>query len=95
MTASRRRLARFWWQKIRRYDGEICEDCGCPVARHIGTYWSASEHIWVMVMGDVQTVVCPDCFARRAEAREVAICWAAFHREIGKSWERDRALRRR
>lgn len=60
------------------YDGEICQDCGLPVALGTGTYWDAPNELWSFVMGgdDPGGILCPRCFTLRCEKLGIHIYWA-------------------
>jgi len=65
------------------YDGEICQECGFPVAHFVGSYWSAPNELWNLVMGTPDNprgegdVVCPPCFTRLAEKAGYHVSWRA------------------
>jgi len=76
--ASRRARLRGAWHIIMRgYRCEICIRCGRPVGPHTGSWWSASDDLWAVVIGDPHRVVCPPCFTDAADARGVRVCWKA------------------
>lgn len=65
------RARRFYWRHVRRYDGEICHDCGRPVARAVGSWWRATDLLWLRVVRDNRTILCPRCFIARADAHGI------------------------
>lgn len=71
-------LRGLWWWLVRRYAGELCEDCGRPVGRWIGnTFWRAPDELWERVVGSPDGTVCPRHFTERADAAGVALHWRA------------------
>lgn len=63
------------------YDGEICEDCGLPVALGIGgTWWEASDSLWETITGkeDGSGILCPRCFTIQARALGTHVHWKAM-----------------
>lgn len=82
------RLRRFYWQRLRRYSYEVCDECGRPVAaRAFGfhrdaegvltprTYWFADNHVWNTVIGGEAGVRCPECFTDAAYAAGIPVGW--------------------
>lgn len=69
-------LRGLWWWLVRRYPNELCQDCGRPVGRSIGTYWHASDELYERVRGTLHGTVCPGCFTEAAEERGVFIYWS-------------------
>lgn len=80
-----RRLRRFYWTRIRRWDSEICQDCGGPVGL---VWWCHDDLLWEKVTGNPKPagsresaagVFCINCFDR--EAKEVCpwIEWAPLN----------------
>lgn len=56
---TRRALWRaWWWAFVRRYECEICSECGRPV-RHV---WTAPDPVWSSVMPGPGGVLCAPCF---------------------------------
>lgn len=71
------RLRAVWYAWICLYDGEICNDCGRPVARGIGTWWTAPDGFWMEVTQRYSTILCPACFADRCMEHDgTLIYWA-------------------
>lgn len=64
----------FWHVVIRGYVYEVCS-CGRPVSAAIRTYWLAPNSLWEQVNGRSEGVLCPRCFADRAEAQGVTVAW--------------------
>lgn len=71
----------FWHVVIRRYVYEICASCGRPVSSAIHTYWIAPDELWEQINGQSGGVLCPRCFARRAEKSGIAIAWLGLRME--------------
>jgi len=70
------RLRGWWYRHIRRCHGEICKDCGRPVARGIGTWWDAPDGLWVEINDGPGGCLCPKCFADRCMEKEgLLIYW--------------------
>lgn len=87
-----RRLRKFYWQRIRRHDGEICQRCGDAGWHRLGrTYWFAPNALWNLVMGGEAGVLCPRCFTIACELAGIAIGWTCG--PVGEV-ERDDQLRR-
>lgn len=91
------RLRAVWYAWICLYDGEICNDCGRPVARGIGTWWIAPDGYWMEIVEKYSAVLCPACFAGRCMEKEgTLIYWVPLidtpsqTGEIidGEAWER-------
>jgi hypothetical protein len=60
----RARLRAVWHFGIRRYEYEICMECGRPVSRGTGaTWWSAPDGLWEIINGGPNGVLCMACFA--------------------------------
>lgn len=59
------------------YDGEVCMDCGFPVAHFVRSYWNASNVLWNGVVGDEGGVLCPPCFTLRSHEIGVSVAWKA------------------
>lgn len=64
------------------YDGEICQECGLPVALGIGrTYWYAPNELWNLVMGGPEATddpggsLCPRCFTIECDKQGIHIHW--------------------
>jgi hypothetical protein len=70
-------MSRFYWRKIRRYDGEICDDCKNPVAKNMGSWWEASDEHWAKVVGRNDVILCPLCFFKRSSYFDVPMHWVA------------------
>jgi hypothetical protein len=71
------RLRRFYWQRIRRHDSEICHSCGRPVGL---VWWCFDPGLWERVTGNrangqepASGLRCIPCFDR--EAREAGAGW--------------------
>lgn len=76
--ASRAAKARaFYWYLIRRYECEICMDCGRRVGVHTGSWWHADEALWEVIVGDPSAVMCPPCFTLRGDDLGIAVKWVA------------------
>lgn len=60
------------------HEGEICQDCGLPVALAMGSFWHAPDDLWREVMGGLWGVLCPRCFFVRCDKLGVAIHWHAI-----------------
>lgn len=70
------RLRRLWWQRVRRYEYEICECCGRPASRGLGdTYWFAPDHLWNEVHGSPNGIRCPRCFDKAARSKGIYLGW--------------------
>lgn len=78
------RLRAVWYAWICLYDGEICNDCGRPVARGIGTYWMADDKFWMDLVGKYSKILCPSCFADRGKEKGILIYWAPLCDEVPK-----------
>lgn len=65
------------------YDGEVCMDCGFPVAHFVGSYWTAPHLLWNYVLGgpeatdDPGGILCPPCFTLRCRELGVSVAWKA------------------
>lgn len=69
-------LRRFWWRRVRRHRGEICQACGLPVALGCPTWWSTFDPLWIEVEGGHgQGIRCIPCFTRDALAAGVQVSW--------------------
>jgi hypothetical protein len=75
------KLHRFYWRYVRRYDGEICQDCGRPVR----VVWNAPDALWFLVMGGPGGILDPVCFAKKLLSPEEEKAMSQPHREV--SWE--------
>lgn len=75
--ASRRaRLRAAWYFGIRRYQYEICMECGRPVSWGTGpTWWSAPDWLWKRIMGGPNGVLCMPCFARHVIRAGYGMHW--------------------
>jgi hypothetical protein len=86
-------LREFYWTRIRRYDGEICQDCGNAVRHHTGSCWRTSEEVWNAVMGRATGILCPPCFTKRARAVGVRVLWEAMpEAEWDARWQHECGL---
>jgi hypothetical protein len=65
------------------YRGEVCEDCGFPVAFFVRSYWFAPNDLWNEVVGTEDNprgeghVLCPPCFTGRAREHGKHVHWRA------------------
>jgi hypothetical protein len=55
----------------------MCDDCDNPVAKKMGSYWTAPDDMWNKVVGNNTTILCPGCFFWRATYNLVPIHWEA------------------
>lgn len=69
------RLRAVWHAGFCLYDSEICKDCGRPVARGIGTWWTAPDGLWMEINGGYAGCLCPSCFVGRCEEKGMLIYW--------------------
>lgn len=70
------RLRAVWNAWFLMYDGEICNDCGRPVVRGIGTWWNAPDGLWMDITGRYSAILCPSCFAELCMEKEgLLIYW--------------------
>lgn len=81
--SKRAALVGAWWWLVRRYPGELCEDCGKPYGRSIGL-WRAPDDLWVRVVGSVTGTLCPTCFTNRCEASSILVRWEAMRVEVAQ-----------
>ncbi|MDF2751693.1 MAG: hypothetical protein K0S82_75 [Gaiellaceae bacterium] len=65
------------------YRGEVCEDCGFPVAFFVSSYWTAPDELWLAVMGTDAGILCPPCFTGRARDQGKYVSWRAEIEESG------------
>ena len=56
---------------------EFCRDCGWQV----GLVWTAKDETWHKVVGDESTILCIDCFDRRAIKKELILRWVPLSLE--------------
>lgn len=71
-------MRRWYWRFVRRYEYEICNDCGRPVSRSAApTWWAAPDLLWNTIVGSEHGVLCMACFTDRADGRGFAIRWVA------------------
>lgn len=70
-------LRALWWRHVIRWETEICNDCGRPVARWIVAWWRADDALWDRLVGDPNVVLCPRCFGEIAREQGVPIRWEA------------------
>lgn len=73
----RARLRAIWHFGIKRYDYEICMECGRPVGPHTDSWWSADDVLWQEMTGSEHGVLCPPCFTGICRERGVHIYWKA------------------
>lgn len=75
-------LRRWYWQRIRRWDAEICQECGRPVRT---VWWCHDDMLWEKVTGKIKPagsresasgIMCMDCFDELAREVCVWIEWA-------------------
>lgn len=65
------------------YRGEMCEECGFPVAHFVRTFWHAANELWNEVVGTPDNprgegiILCPPCFALAARAKGICVSWVA------------------
>ena len=65
------------------YRGEICEECGFPVAHFVRSYWSAPNELWNEVTGTEGNprgegvILCPPCFTEQAREKGRHVSWRA------------------
>lgn len=71
----RSELRRWYWRFVRRHAYEICQDCGGPVFRRVGTWWSAPDELWCEVVGTEYGALCPPCFTARCDAKGLLVFW--------------------
>jgi len=65
----------YWW-KIRRYDSELCHECGRPYYSSIGdTWWHADDGLWNKITGGPDGLLCPPCFTRKCNELGILIYW--------------------
>jgi ribosomal protein L34E len=76
------RLRALWHVVVRRYDAEICDDCGRPVGRGIRSWWHAPDDLWMHINGGYAGVLCPACFTERCDAQGIWIHWVATVEQI-------------
>lgn len=70
------RLRRFYWQRIRRYEFEVCGECGKPASLALGdTYWTAPNSLWNEVHGSPNGIRCPRCFTKAAAEQGRHVAW--------------------
>lgn len=67
-----RRVRRFYWRTLRRWHGEICQDCG---RKYFRTIWLAPEVDWLNIVGSSVHLLCPGCYADRALAFGKIVIW--------------------
>lgn len=65
------------------YEYEVCQDCGFPVAHFVRSHWIADDELWLEVFGRPGGILCPPCFALRAEVKGITVSWQAVveHRD--------------
>lgn len=78
LSSRRARLIAFWNYIVLRWETEICMVCGGRVGRATGSWWKASDGLWIEVMGDPHTVCCPRCFTKTAERKGIFVRWEAL-----------------
>lgn len=61
MTTLLARYRRWYWRRVRRYQGELCDDCGGRVR----IIWWAPDWMWGQAMGHSGGILCPPCFDER------------------------------
>jgi hypothetical protein len=66
-----------YWRHVRRYDSEVCHECGRPVMRGIASWWHAPDELWQEVGGPKRGVLCPACFSEWARAKGRLIYYTA------------------
>lgn len=79
-----RRFRRWYWQRIRRYDSEICSQCGRPVGL---VWWCSDNFLWEAVTGHEKPpgkepaagIWCISCFDRAASKVCPWIEWAPLN----------------
>jgi hypothetical protein len=71
------------------YRGEVCEDCGFPVAFFVRSYWVAGNDLWNKIVGTDDNprgegvILCPPCFTGRAREQGKHVHWRAEIEESG------------
>lgn len=63
----------FWHHVVRRYEYELCGQCGRPV----GVVWAASDLLWQRVTGQIEAVLCIHCFDDLATSKGWHVIWRA------------------
>lgn len=62
-----------WWTFVRRYNGEICQDCGRP---YFNTIYLVPDSVWSSA-ADPQNLLCPACLSRRVDRQGRTLWWCA------------------
>jgi hypothetical protein len=60
-----------WWTFVRRYDSELCQDCGRP---YYATIWHADDELW-RTLTRRANLLCPACFDHRAQRVGLFLIW--------------------
>jgi hypothetical protein len=61
-----------YWTFVRRYPGELCQDCGCPGR---GFIWHSPNALYIELTGGLGGLCCPECFDKRAKAAGIWLTW--------------------
>lgn len=100
-------LRQWYWLHVRRWKGELCQDCG---GRYFDTIWDAADDLWEEVVGQkwernlagqwiyrdgdqivtedraqVVSLLCPNCFSKRADAKGIMLVWRPTVRQVRKA----------
>lgn len=77
-------LRAWYWRFVKRYECEICQDCGCGLDLRYGpSYWMADDALWLETVGADSGVLCIRCFTIRCSDLGISLRWRPFaaHRE--------------
>lgn len=67
-----RNIRVFWWRRIRRWDGELCQRCG---RKYFATIWSSPDELWDELVRDRFRLLCPACFDGLAITAGILLRW--------------------
>ena len=67
----KRNFRRWYWRTIRRYNSEICYDCGKPVE----VVWTAANELWNKIIGGPAGILCIRCFDDRCRDEGKYLRW--------------------